>query len=126
METLSVSISTKCGIVLLGLLFFLLTNQIVQTDAVKIFPEVQGYEQVVEEGSTLTLTCIGQLSDPNQVIKLKWVIPKFTRNQQKVVKYFKITFICRHTTSFSFPNVREPNNVSTKQLLGMARTSFQF
>jgi hypothetical protein len=43
---------------MLGLWYSFLANHIVQTDALRILPEVEKDEQVNEEGSTLTLTCI--------------------------------------------------------------------
>jgi hypothetical protein len=58
-----------------GTVFSILTNQIVQTDKLKIFPKVEKGEQVIEQGSTLTLTCIKDLSD--NLIELRWTLPKF-------------------------------------------------
>ncbi len=56
--------------------------QIVQTDAnrrqLRILPEVENDEQVNEEGSTLTLTCIDDDLDQfrkNVVGKIKWNLP---------------------------------------------------
>jgi hypothetical protein len=67
---------------MLGLWFSFWAIQIVQTDAnrrqLRILPEVEKDEQVNEEGSTLTLTCIGD--DFNQFSKdiaenIKWNLP---------------------------------------------------
>lgn len=66
-------------------LFVLLANLIFQTDQAKIFPEAERNEQVIEEGSPLTLTCIAKLSEPNELIKLRWAIPPFTTYQQYTV-----------------------------------------
>jgi hypothetical protein len=65
--------------VLLGLLFFFLTNHIVPTDEIELLPEVDNDEQLFEQGSTITLTCIQRLenvtADP---FKLKWIVPLHT------------------------------------------------
>jgi hypothetical protein len=64
---------------LLGLLFFFLTNHIVPTDEIELLPEVDNDEQLFEQGSTITLTCIQRLenvtADP---FKLKWIVPLHT------------------------------------------------
>ncbi|XP_046654996.1 uncharacterized protein LOC124348757 isoform X2 [Daphnia pulicaria] len=78
---------------LLGLLFSILTNQIVQTDKLKIFPKVEKGEQVIEQGSTLTLTCIKNLSD--NLIELRWTLPKFQTSLPAIFRHGrleKITF----------------------------------
>jgi hypothetical protein len=67
--------SVSKRLALLGLLFSISTNQIVQTDKLKIFPKVEKDEQVIEQGSTLSLTCIKELS--NNLIELRWTLPKF-------------------------------------------------
>jgi hypothetical protein len=67
--------SVSKRLALLGLLFSILTNQIVQTDKLEIFPKVEKGEQVIKQGSTLTLTCIKDLS--NNLIELRWTLPKF-------------------------------------------------
>jgi hypothetical protein len=67
--------SVSKRLTLLGLLFSILINQIVQTDELEIFPRVEKGEQVIEQGSTLTLTCIKNLSD--NLIELRWTLPKF-------------------------------------------------
>jgi hypothetical protein len=58
----------------------MLANQIVQANELEILPEVENDEQVIEAGSTLTLTCIENpphhLSD--NFTELKWILPQFT------------------------------------------------
>jgi hypothetical protein len=66
---------------MLGVLFSFWAIHIVQTDAfrnLRILPEVEKDEQINEEGTTLTLTCIG--NDFNQYSKdiaekIKWNLP---------------------------------------------------
>ena len=64
---------------LLGLLFALLANQIVQTDLVKIFPDGEkdqhGIGQhIIEAGSTLTLACVEKLNRSDD--QIKWTVPR--------------------------------------------------
>lgn len=73
---------------LLRLLFFLLANLIVQANELEILPEAENDEQVIEAGSTLTLTCIEKsphhLSD--NLTELKWILPQFKNPLIEVTK----------------------------------------
>jgi hypothetical protein len=71
----------------------MLANQIVQANELEILPEAENDEQVIEAGSTLTLTCIEKsrhhhLSD--NFTELKWILPQFTDPLIEVTK-LKIT-----------------------------------
>jgi hypothetical protein len=76
---------------MLGLLFSFWAIHIVQTDAfrnLRILPEVEKDEQVNEEGSTLTLTCIDD--DMRFYIdgdEMKWQLPL-----SQVIKLISIKF----------------------------------
>lgn len=62
---------------LLGLVFSLLVNQMVQTDERKIFPEVEKDEQVIAAGSTLTLDCVQNKSSfLDDIFELRWTTPE--------------------------------------------------
>lgn len=78
--------------VLLRLLFSMMANQIVQANELEILPKVENDEQVIEQGSTLTLTCIEEsphhLSD--NLTELKWILPQFKNPLIEVTK-LKIT-----------------------------------
>ncbi len=65
---------------MLGVWFSFWAIHIVQTDAqqLRILPEVEKDEQVNEEGSTLTLTCINEnynTFSSNLAEKIKWNLP---------------------------------------------------
>ena len=74
---------------LLGLLFPLLANQIVQTDQVQIFPEGEkdqyGIGQhIIQAGSTLLLTCVEELHLSKN--KIRWIIPRITQRKEVTTK----------------------------------------
>jgi hypothetical protein len=69
---------------LLRLLFSLLANQIVQTSQLEMLPEVENDEQVIEQGSTLTLACIVDESKP---FEIKWTVPRITQNKEVISKF---------------------------------------
>jgi hypothetical protein len=74
---------------LLGLLFALLENQIVQTDQVQIFPEGEkdqhGIGQhIIQAGSTLLLTCVEELHLSKN--KIRWIIPRITQRKEVTTK----------------------------------------
>jgi hypothetical protein len=80
--------SRKRAFALLRLLYYLLANLVcVQTnffddgDLFEIFPEVENSETVIEEGSTLTLTCIQELKPFFNEIEIEW---KFERKNETV------------------------------------------
>ncbi len=74
---------------MLELLFSFLAIQIVQTDVqfrLRILPEVEKDEQVNEEGSTLTLTCIEKYST-TEFGSMSWTLPR-----SKVIKMISINY----------------------------------
>ena len=84
---------------LLGLLFSLLANQIVQTNQVRIFPEGEkddhGIGQhMIEAGSTLLLTCVEELHLSKN--KIRWIIPRITNKKEVITKLslFDVTSTC--------------------------------
>lgn len=66
--------SKKQQIALLGLLFYVLANQVVQTDQVQMFPKIQKEDEVIEAGSTLTLACVEKLNPSDD--QIKWTVPR--------------------------------------------------
>ncbi len=57
---------------LLGILLALLANQIVQTSEPEILPKAENDKQVIEQGSTLKLSCIEKVSTKS--FEIKWTI----------------------------------------------------
>ena len=76
------SISTRRALLVLGFFFFLLENTIstaIETDQSfgPAAPDLKRFEQVIESGSTLTLTCIGIFDNVSTV---DWVsVPSLSR-----------------------------------------------
>jgi hypothetical protein len=58
-------------------------------ETVAIPTEVESNERVIEEGSTLTLTCIEELD--GSVDEIKWIIPRITQNKE-VIKQLHFSF----------------------------------
>lgn len=65
---------------LLVTLISFLANHIVQTYKIQMFPEIYKEEQVIEQGSTLKLTCITDLDDKYNV--MLWTVPPITHNKE--------------------------------------------
>lgn len=74
---------------LLGILFFLFANQTVQSAFIEILPEAKQDEQVIEVGSTLTLTCLEMIdqSNRNETTEIKWTIPRKTNHKEVKTKF---------------------------------------
>lgn len=66
--------SKKQQIALLELLFYVLADQVVQTDQVQMFPKIQKEDEVIEAGSTLTLACVEKLDRSDD--QIKWTVPR--------------------------------------------------
>ncbi|XP_046654208.1 vascular endothelial growth factor receptor 1-like [Daphnia pulicaria] len=89
---------------LLGLLFALLANQIVQTDQIQIIPEGEkdqhGIGQhIIQAGSTLLLTCVEELHLSKN--KIRWIIPRITQRKERLAKRVKITTLRNETDLIS-------------------------
>ena len=77
------SISTRRALLVLGLFFFLQLENPISTaieanqSFVPVAPDLKRFEQVIESGSTLTLTCIGIFDNVSTV---NWVsVPSLSR-----------------------------------------------
>jgi hypothetical protein len=70
---------------LLRLLFSLLANQIVQTSELEMLPKAENDEQVIEQGSTLTLACI--VDESTKSFEIKWTVPRITQNKEVISKF---------------------------------------
>ena len=83
------SISTRRALLVLGFFFFLLENTIstaIETDQSfgPAAPDLKRFEQVIESGSTLTLTCIGIFDNVSTV---DWAsVPSLTRIIMVILK----------------------------------------
>jgi hypothetical protein len=98
---------------MLALWFSFWAIHIVQTDAgqIRILPEVEKDEQVNDEGSTLTLTCIDddmrfkfdRPIDGNE-IEMKWILPRSEVINIISIKY-SISNVVTRTRVFSSGNM---------------------
>ncbi|XP_046462941.1 vascular endothelial growth factor receptor 1-like isoform X2 [Daphnia pulex] len=86
--------------VVLRLLFSMLANQIVQANELEIFPEAENDEQVIEAGSTLTLTCINESPhhSSDNLTELRWILPQFKNPLiEETDKRFSLTDVKNET-----------------------------
>ncbi len=89
---------------MLALWFSFWAIHIVQTDAgqIRILPEVEKDEQVNDEGSTLTLTCIDddilfEYDIDGNEIEMKWILPRY-----EVIKLISINYSILTVVTYNY------------------------
>ena len=116
------SISTRRALLVLGFFFFLLENTIstaIETDQSfgPAAPDLKRFEQVIESGSTLTLTCIGIFDNVSTV---DWAsVPSLTRIIMVILKkgsHFNIATYPNHHGFFLYYLIRTRGNGLTSLL----------